>query len=86
MDAADTAPAEALAALITAEDEYQAARDALARAEERRYAALWTAAQTVGDLATLKAASPATITRATIKAAARRFAAVVTGFFQPELW
>lgn len=85
MNATDTAPAEAIAELITAEDEYQAAREALAAAEDRRYHAVWTAVRSV-DLPTLKAASPRTITRATIRAAARRFAAVMTGFIQPELW
>jgi hypothetical protein len=83
MDAAtDTT---ALADLIAAEDDYQAARAVLAEAEERRYAALWTAAGSV-DLPTLKAASPPTITRATIRAAARRFASAVSNFIQPELW
>jgi hypothetical protein len=82
---ADTAPAEALAALADAEAHYQSLREALAEAEERRYQALWTAVRSV-DLPTLKAASPATITRATIRAAARRFASAVSNFFQPELW
>lgn len=83
MDAAtDTA---ALAELSAAEDEFQAARAALAKAEERRYAAVWAALRSV-DLPTLKAASPPTITRATIRAAARRFASAVSNFIQPELW
>lgn len=81
----DTATA-ALAELIAAEDDYQAAREALAKAEEHRYAALWRAAEAFEDPRELKAASPATITRATIRAAARRFAAAVTHFIQPELW
>ena len=84
-DATDTAPAEALADLITAEADYQAQREALAEAEERRYAALWAAARSV-DLPTLRAASPRTITRATIRAAVRRFATAITNFIQPELW
>jgi hypothetical protein len=38
------------------------------------------------DLPTLKTYSPPTITRATIRAAARRFASAVSNFIQPELW
>src|SRR5207249_4956685 len=78
MERVTEAPAltpEQLTALLEAEVSYQVARAELAAAEQRRYAAVWSAYQAVNrDLPALLSQVPNTINRATLAGAVRRHA------------
>ncbi len=77
---------EQLTALIEAEVSYQVARAELAAAEQRRYAAVWSAYQAVNrDALALLSQVPTTINRATLAGAVRRHAPAAQ-WDQPELF
>ena len=69
-----TVPVAQLTAMLQAEITYQSLRAELAAAEQGRYRSIYDALAASADPATLLAATPTTITRATVAAAIRRYA------------